>query len=140
MALEMAEQVIAAKPLLVDQAMSVVKGVIDSEEGKLTLHEGQLPRQTLSEYGIDVAWRITDEQHGTDYFAGFAADINHVAIVRQIPADASQAQLADLMGLSRRGSEAGVEYFFNPLSGSSFIYQYGGENPFLQSVVDGMRE
>lgn len=133
------ERVIAAKPLLVDEAISVVKGIID-KGGRFKLHPGQLPGEILRAKGIDVAWRMTDEQHGTDYLAAFAADIHHVAIVRQIPPDASQTQLADLMGLSRRGSETGVEYFFNPSSGSSFVYQYGGENPFLQSVADGMRE
>lgn len=140
MAVEIAEQVIAAKPLLVDQAMSVVKGMIDSEKEGLTLHPGQLSTETLSEKGIDVAWRITDKQHGADYIAMFAADIHHVVIIRQLPSDISQIKLTESIGLSRRGSPAGIEYFFNPSSGSSNVYQYGAENPFLQKIVDRIRE
>lgn len=152
MAVELADNIYAAKPLLVDQAILTIQGVIDTERGRFKLQSGQFPKETpskqtgllLTDAGSitpeDTIWLITDKEEGSDYLLMTDVDIYHMVIVRKLNLYPPQAQLAGLTGLGRERTLGGVEYLFNPSTGSSFVYTYGEINPFLQKIVDRIRE
>ncbi len=148
-----AETIFAAKPLLVDQAMSAIQGVIDTKRrGRFKLQSGRLPQETLSvqtELSLtdascitpkDTIWFITDGMRGRSYLLTTDADFCHITAVRRFSPDTPQNQLAELTKLGRRRTMGGVEHIFNPSTGSSFVYQYGKRDTFLQEVVRSIRE